>query len=191
MCEHECDMPEFEFDTADGYAPANQYDKATGERLRSSWGENGWERRGEVKPFCNETAENCVADCHCGDGTCEAARGEGVLKPQPQPQPQPPPSPQCLMPNAQCPMLNAQCPIPNAQCPMPNAPTLSLILTLSPIRREPNQLRVRLLLWRWPLRSAVRELAQLQPGLYGAHLWQRRVRVHARRAVGVGALLLR
>ena len=83
MCEHECDTPEFEFDTADGYAPANQYDKATGERLRTSWGENGWERRGEVKPFCNETAENCVADCHCGDGTCEAARGEGVLKPPP------------------------------------------------------------------------------------------------------------
>ena len=64
------------------YVPANQYDAITGEQLlRAGWsmGERGWDLRGEVRPFCNETAESCVADCHCGDGACEAARGESVL----------------------------------------------------------------------------------------------------------------
>jgi hypothetical protein len=82
-------MPEFDWDAAGGYGPANQYDAATGERLGSRWGQNGWEHRGEAKPFCNETAESCVADCHCGDGACEAARGEAELKPRSQLRPQP------------------------------------------------------------------------------------------------------
>ena len=92
-CEHNCDSPEFEFDAIEWYGPANQFDAATGERLRKASGENGWERRGEVKPFCNETAATCPEDCHCGDGACEAARGEGVLKPHPNPNPSPSPNP--------------------------------------------------------------------------------------------------
>ena len=88
QCEHHCDLPEFDNDHQ-SYGPANQYDAVTGHRLWDRW---RWESQGEMKPFCNETAENCIADCHCGDGVCEASRGEGVLKPrsrsQPQSQPQ-------------------------------------------------------------------------------------------------------
>ena len=83
MCDHHCDLPEFDHDP-EWYGPANQYDPVTGDLLLKPW---EWSR-GEVKPFCNETAENCIADCHCGDGVCEASRGEGVLKPRSRSQPQ-------------------------------------------------------------------------------------------------------